>query len=340
MARKKKAPEAETHANHERWMLSYADMLTLLLALFIVMFAISQVDQKKFEQFSQGMAQYFGEGNKALDGSDGIMDGEPPAPPPDPHVTQKALPAEVADILAQDPSGAAEALKREKAAAAARAQEREEMKRLRDKLQAQLAAQGLKDAVEFTIDERGLIVNIVTDKVLFDVGLADLRPEGLKVLQTIAPIVRVLPNTLTVEGHTDNVPIASAQFPSNWELSTKRATEVLKALVGHGVPMGRISASGYADQRPIASNRTVAGKARNRRVAVVVLPTVPLTPQSSTPAPPVGGSAPAATGAPAPATPGPVTIPTPNGPATTVVLPAPGPAATHASDGSTSSAGH
>ncbi|WP_168582410.1 OmpA/MotB family protein [Gephyromycinifex aptenodytis] len=305
MARKKKIPEAEAHANHERWMLSYADMLTLLLALFIVMFAISQVDQKKFEEFSQGAAQSFGEGSQALSGSDGILEGQPPAPPPDPRESKEAVPDTTDDILDRDPAGAAAALAREKARSSAAAREKAQMEKVRQQIQAQLNAKGLKDAVEFQLNERGLVVNIVTDKVLFDIGMADLRPAGGEVLDIIAPTVKGLPNVITVEGHTDNVPI-SGQYRSNWELSTARATTVLQHLLRAGVPASRVSAAGYADQRPLTSNKSTAGRARNRRVAVVVLPTVSDTPPGAT----AGPAAPAiavptgpAAGVPAAATP-------------------------------------
>jgi chemotaxis protein MotB len=241
-------------------MLSYADMLTLLLALFIVMFAISQVDQKKFEQFSRGTAEYFGSATMSLNGTDGILDGQPPGPTASPSASAKA-----------DQAGAADALAREKARAAAAKLEHEQMSKVRDKIRRELAAKGLKDAVEFQLDERGLVVNIVTDKVLFDTGKADLRVDGITVLGIITPSVLTLPNRVTVEGHTDNVPM-SGVFASNWELSTARATTVVRQLIRGGLPATRVSAAGYADQRPLGSNASLAGRARNRRVAIVVLP--------------------------------------------------------------------
>lgn len=298
MARKKKAPEPEEHANHERWMLSYADMLTLLLALFIVMFAISQVDQKKFEQFSHGMAQSLGEDDQVLTGSDGIMEGQPPAPPPDPRETKEAVADDADDILDRDPAGAAAALARENTRLAAAAREKQQMEKLRKQIETQLATKGLKDAVEFQLDERGLVVNIVTDKVLFDTGLANLRPAGGEVLDVIAPTVKGLPNAITIEGHTDNVPI-SGEYRSNWELSTARATTVLQRVLRSGVSASRVSAAGYADQRPLTSNRNSAGRARNRRVAVVILPTV----TQGQPAPKPGALAPPAARPASPAVP-------------------------------------
>ena len=273
MAKKKKHEEHEGHANHERWVLSYADILTLLLALFIVMFAISKVDQKKFEEFARGTASSFGQANLALQGQTGSMDGTNGILEDSTGQEQKApadVPAEAAPISNQ------EALQREKARQAQAEAQAKALNDLKKQIESQLKAKGLSDAVKMVVDERGLVVNIVTDKVLFDNGKADLRKDGTKVLDLIAPIIKGLPNAITVEGHTDNVPI-SGTYASNWELSATRATTVLRHLVADKVPAKRISAAGYADQRPLDTNQTEAGKARNRRVAIVVLPLVSLT---------------------------------------------------------------
>ncbi len=290
MAKRKKHEEHEGHANHERWVLSYADILTLLLALFIVMFAISKVDQKKFEEFARGTAQSFGQANLAMQGQTGNLPGTD-------GILEDATGQEAkspADTPADNaPMGNQEALQRERARQAQAEAQKASLEQLKKEIEAKLRQKGLAQSVQMEVDERGLVVNIVTDKVLFDNGKADLRTDGTQVLDLIAPIVKSLPNTITVEGHTDNVPI-SGTFPSNWELSTTRATTVLRHLVSHGVPAKRISAAGYADQRPLGSNRTAAGKARNRRVAIVVLPLVSLTgtgvPVSEAPAaaPPAG----------------------------------------------------
>lgn len=282
MARKKKHEEHEGHANHERWVLSYADILTLLLALFIVMFAISKVDQKKFEEFSRGTAASFGQANLAMQGQTGTLDGTDGIMSDQKSGQEEKAPAD--ESAAEAPMSAQAALQREKAKAEAAAAAKASLEKLRDKLAKDLAAKGLSNAVQMEINERGLVVNIITDRVLFDSGQATLRSEGLKVLDTIAPVVKSLPNIIAVEGHTDNVPI-SGSFPSNWELSAIRATTVLRQLVQDGVNGKNISAAGYADEKPLASNTSDAGRARNRRVAIVVLPTTPID----------GSAAPAAT---------------------------------------------
>lgn len=289
MAKRKKKEEHEAHANHERWMLSYADMLTLLLALFIVMFAISKVDQKKFEEFARGTAQSFGQADLALQGQTGSLDGTD-------GILKDAMAGQVekapSDITAAEaPINNQEALQREKARQAQAEAQKASLERLKQEIAAKLKAKGLLDSVQLVVDGRGLVVNIITDRVLFDTGKAELRPDGAQVLDLIAPVIKDLPNQITVEGHTDNVPI-SGTFASNWELSVTRATTVLRRLVADEVPAKRVSAAGYADQRPLSSNSSTAGKARNRRVAIVVLPLVSLAGtgvDSSTAARPAAG---------------------------------------------------
>lgn len=268
MARKPKHEEHEEHANHERWVLSYADILTLLLALFIVMFAISKVDQKKFEEFAKGTAQGFGTavavpgemGN--LDGGDGVLKDQKPAGAKD------------APAPPEESSAGKEAIQREQARAAAASAEKKNLEQIKKQISERLKKQGLSDAVQMTVDSRGLVVNIVTDKVLFDTGQADLRPAGTKVLDAIAPALKELPNYVSVEGHTDNVPI-SGSYRSNWFLSTARASMVTEQLIKDGIPADRVSPAGFADTRPLGSNGSEAGRSRNRRVAVVVLPYLP-----------------------------------------------------------------
>jgi len=121
------------------------------------------------------------------------------------------------------------------------------------------------------VTERGLGVRLETDGVLFDSGRAVLRPEGARLLAPIAASLRGLPNPIRVEGHTDNAPIATAQFPSNWDLSAIRASAVVRTLIANRIPDGRLQASGYGDTRPIADNGTTAGRASNRRVEIYVL---------------------------------------------------------------------
>lgn len=257
------------HENAERWLLSYADMITLLMALFIVLFAISQVDQQKLLALSSGLQQDFG-APAITNHTQGILDGTSvdsaiqAIAPVAPQVTS--------DIVTQPTtraSGGTGSGSGDKTA-------RDQLTEVRTKLTKALSAKGLQDAVHFELRDDGLVVDIVSDRVLFDAGEASLMPEGRKVLSAVAPTLRSLENQLTVEGHTDNVP-AGGLYRSNWELSTARATTVLQFLLSQHVAGSRLSAAGYADQRPLATNDTTSGRARNRRVAVVVHSTDPST---------------------------------------------------------------
>jgi len=241
--------EDEEHANHERWLLTYADMITLLMVLFIVLFAISQIDQKKFASLAQGMSHAFGSSSKVLDAQSGVMPGA--QTPADQTNHDAAFPGQLAPAL---PDG-----------------DRQRLEVARRQMVAALRAKGLERSVQFAFDERGLVVRIVTDHVLFATGSATLATAGREVLDAITPTLARLPNDLIVEGHTDNVPV-SGRFPSNWELSAVRATTVLRYLLQTStIDEHRISAAGYADERRLVPNDTAAHRARNRRVQVVVL---------------------------------------------------------------------
>jgi chemotaxis protein MotB len=268
-----KKHEEEEHENHERWMVSYADMMTLLLVLFIVLYAMSQVDKAKFAALASGLSETFGgpitvtpgptpEGS-VLEGLTGAIDIAS-AIPPDPTVTE----AEV------DAAASAAAAERAKRVAAEAAGAYDELAAAREKLEAALAAAGYPDAARFEIDERGLVVHIVADAVLFDAELAALRPEGRAILDAVAPTLAELPNVLRVEGHANHLPVTpGGPWPSNWELSATRATTVLRHLGGDGVPEPRMSATGYAETRPLVPTTDPNAISVNRRVDVVVLST-------------------------------------------------------------------
>ena len=266
----RRAPEHEEEEpeNGERWLLSYADMITLLMALFIVLFAISQVDQAKLIALSNGLEQYFGEPS-AVSASTGILNGGAQGAP-DSKSIGPVSPVAISPIVPRlaEAAGAAVGKSAGQGPGSGKSQ-RDDLTAIRDRIAKSLAAKGLSGAVQFQVRDHGLVVNVVTDRVLFDAGEASLRPNGHKVLDAVIPVLRTLPNELTVEGHTDNVPI-SGRYPSNWELSTERATTVLRYVLTRGVSGSQLSAAGYADQRPLSSNQTSAGRSRNRRVAIVV----------------------------------------------------------------------
>ena len=271
--RKAKKHEEEEHENHERWMVSYADMMTLLFVLFVVLFAMSQVDQQKFAALAKGLAASFGgpisvtptatsEGS-VLDGLPGVIDIAS-AIPPDPTVQQ----AQVEQAAAQA------AIERAERIAAEARQAYDELAAARGAIQDALAAAGHAGAARYEVDERGLVVHIVADEVLFDAERAVLRPRGAAILDAIAPTLSGLPNQLGIEGHANHLPVTpGGMWPSNWELSAYRATTVVRHLGGQGVPQPRMSANGHSSTRPLVPESDPDAISVNRRVDIVVLST-------------------------------------------------------------------
>jgi chemotaxis protein MotB len=266
--------EHEEHENHERWLVSYADMMTLLMVLFIVMFAISQVDDKKFAALKTGLTSGFGSPVDILTGGDQLLDpGGAVAPDsvnftgatgnsetnPDAQVGNPVNPEKVAELVKQTDQAKV-------------AQEVEELEKAQKELQEALKKAGAEKGATFRINERGLIVTIATENVLFDSGSASLRPQGRRILDALAPELRSLPNDLSIDGHTNSIPIRTGQFPSNWELSSDRATGVLRYLHGtRGIPWTRMSATGFADTRPLLARSDPRALTANRRVEIVIL---------------------------------------------------------------------
>lgn len=271
--RGKKHEEHEEHENHERWLVSGFDMMTLLFVLFVVLFAMSKVDEAKFAALAKGMAESFGgpitvqpgptpEGS-VLDGLPGVVDIAS-AIPPDATVAQAELDRAAAQAAAE---------RAERVAAEAQAAY-DELARARDRIDAALTAAGYAGAARFEIDQRGLVVHIVADQVLFDAEAAVLRPEGRAILSAVAPSLGELPNQLGVEGHANHLPVtAGGPWPSNWELSATRATTVVRYLAAEGVPQPRLQAVGYSSTRPLVPESDPSALTVNRRVDVVVLST-------------------------------------------------------------------
>ena len=253
MARKKKHPE---HVNHERWLVSYADFITLLFAFFVVMFAASNSDEKKAGQVAQAVQVAFKE--MAIFRPSGKMiplydDGGLPADAQ--HVIGNThTPFEATQFVASGKAGDAKS-----------------MQELRNKLEGTLQEELANKTIRLTEDSRGLTVSLA-EAGFFDPGSAVMPPSALAVIDRIASTLQPLGQAIRVEGHTDNTPIHTAQFPSNWELSTARATFLLQYLISNAkIPAQRLSAVGYGEYRPVASNDTPAGRASNRRVDLVVL---------------------------------------------------------------------
>ena len=271
--RRAKHHEEEEHENHERWLVSYADMVTLLMCLFIVLFAISQVDKAKFAQLSAGLSASFGAPITALPGltpEASVLDALPAAV----DVAAGIAPGQEASREEIDAAAEQAAVERAGRVADEAAAAYDNLDEVRRRIQAALDAAGYSGAARFEIDERGLVAHIVADQVLFDAERAELRPEGAVILDAIAPTLRALPNELAVEGHANHLPvIAGGPWPSNWELSAYRATTVVRYLAGDGIPQQRMSANGYSSTRPLLPETDPNAITENRRVDIVVLST-------------------------------------------------------------------
>jgi chemotaxis protein MotB len=256
---------AEEHAD-ERWLLTYSDMITLLMALFIVMWAVSSVNTTKFAQLKASLHSAFS--GKVLENPGAVLTGstapfDQPGTPITPINPSTAM------------SGQAFSMTRISSSITQSAQtaDLENLKALQRRVRQYAAAHGFAQDVATTIQERGLVVHVLTDGVLFDSGSAVLKPAGLTLLKEIGHLVDEpdIVNPVSVEGNTDSMPIHSALYPSNWELSTARANAVLEFLLGAGLKESRASVVGYGSQKPLASNSTASGRRRNRRVDIVIL---------------------------------------------------------------------
>jgi len=246
MARRKREEE---HDNHERWMVSYADFITLLFAFFVVMYALSTVNEGKYRILSDSMSSAFR--NVEINSATPL-----PAPviPPIPVIQRPSAAAKVQDATKQ--------------------KQRDKMRNVaKDILQvmAPLIEQGKVRVIETS---RGVTIEI-NDSILFSPGQALLQPALVKAMSAIADVLAPTDFPITIEGHTDNVPINTPQFPSNWELSAVRATRVLRLFADSGVAPERLTAIGYADTRPVEPNLLVDGRARNRRVTILIDSAVP-----------------------------------------------------------------
>ncbi|MCU4812828.1 flagellar motor protein MotB [Bacillus cereus] len=246
--RRRQKKKQDEHID-ETWLIPYSDMLTLLFALFIVLFAMSSIDAEKFKQMAVAFRSELvgGTGNKEF--------------------LNNQKPNEEKELSAS--SLEAEQAKQQED----RAKEMDELKALQKKIDQYINEKQLSSSFQTKLTEKGLMVTIL-ENVLFDSGKADVKIESIGIAKELSNLlVLVAPREIIVSGHTDNVPIANAKFASNWELSSQRAVNFMQVLLQNkDLPAGSFNARGYAEYRPIDTNDTEEGKAKNRRVEVFILP--------------------------------------------------------------------
>jgi chemotaxis protein MotB len=227
---RRKRKRGSDSENLDRWLLTYADLITLLLAFFIIMYSMSRIDAKKFGKMAEAL-------NGILKGGDNLV-----AKSAEENLTKGHGLLKLGNL-----------------------------KLLQKKIEAKFKNLGKNEELETEITERGLVIHIL-ESALFKEGSAVLEPRAMETLDLVSAQISGLPNHVRVEGHTDDRPIRTVSYPSNWELSAARATEVVRYFIqDHGIPAGRISALGYGEFRPVRPNNSIENRAQNRRVDIVVL---------------------------------------------------------------------
>ncbi|MBE6092142.1 MAG: flagellar motor protein MotB [Selenomonas ruminantium] len=241
MAKKKHAKPHEEE-NGEAWLLPYSDLMTLLLALFIALFAISQTDQKKMSELAQAFTAAFNMGGPSFFDKAGPNVGRRAETPSDEDLGNSAYFAE-----------------------------NKQLEEIQKKMQEYIEENHLEDQLSTEMAEEGLMIRI-KERALFPSGSAQLVGQAQSIVPVVAGMLASLPERVVISGHTDNVPISTAQYPSNWELSASRAMNLMKAVLAaeKSLNPARFSAIGYSEYRPIADNKTDAGRQQNRRVEIFI----------------------------------------------------------------------
>ena len=258
-----------------RWLVTYADLLTLLMVLFLVLWVISTIDLKKFEEFKQGLGAFgnpaAGETVPSPGGASPPATGELAGPGTADPAALTIETATATTTLAAPTAPTVPGAEAPPTSSVPPVLDATGLAAAAADVEAAIAAAGLPDIVEVTSEERGLVVRIASDDVLFDSASADVTPAGAQILAVVAPSLLGFSNQIVVEGHTDHRPLRREGY-DNWDLSVDRAVSVIKLLRdGFGLPPERLGAAGYGDQRPLDAGDDDAALARNRRVEIVVL---------------------------------------------------------------------
>lgn len=254
MSKKTRHEEHEEHAD-ESWLLPYSDLMTLLVALFLVMYAMSATDAKKFEEMSQAF-------DSALNGGNGILDLSSGTP------TNSRLDqgkGEKLDDVVADNTGESEI-------ARLRQQEQEDLETLKQQFDQYIEDNGLTDLLNTKLNQSQLMITI-SDNALFASGEAEVKDDSRQLAKSISSMLQQFPDyNVLVQGHTDNIPISNSSYSSNWDLSVDRALHFMKILLlNSNLDPVKFSPIGYGEYHPIATNSTAEGRAKNRRVEVSIL---------------------------------------------------------------------
>ena len=241
MAKKKRGKKHEEEAS-EAWLLPYSDLMTLLLALFIALFAISQTDQTKLQALAQAFTAAFNIGGPSFFEGAG------------PNMSMQR------EVMSSEDAGNDAYIK-----------ENQSLENLKEQLDQYIQQNELQEELSTQLEEEGLMIRIKA-KALFPSGSADLVPESQRIGPIVAGLLAAVPERVLISGHTDTDPINTPQFPSNWELSSVRAMTFMKYLLSINANLNpaRFSAIGYGEYRPIAPNDTAENKQRNRRVEILI----------------------------------------------------------------------
>lgn len=239
--------KAETPVNHERWLITYADLITLLLVFFVIMYSMSKIDSAKYDSLAKALQLQFNSADSILPQNDGLVgDMKPivvePTPVPDQELAEKT-------------------------------RKERELQEFKEKLDTYIQANGLESQITVADTEKGIAMTL-NDLFLFDLGKADLKAPAYEVLNQLATMLMTLENTkVSIEGHTDNLPVMTGSiFKDNWGLSSERALSVLRYLTAKaGLDEKNFIAAGYADTMPKVDNDTPEHRAQNRRVEITIL---------------------------------------------------------------------
>jgi chemotaxis protein MotB len=252
MGRKKKHEEEE---NLERWLLTYADLITLLMVFFIILYSMSNVDASKYEAMANSLKIALGSQPQGTGLVSQMMTGQRSGNDKQLNLKDKNL---------------AKSMSAKQVLNIKNPKEEREFNKIIKEIKEYTKAKGL-NGIEANLEARGVVINL-SDKILFESGKADLSPSAKATLDGLGLILLATDRQIKVEGHTDNVPINTPQFPSNWQLSTSRATNVIMHWIStHPKSASKLSAAGYGEYRPITDNSSASGKAKNRRVEIIVM---------------------------------------------------------------------